>query len=120
MAIDDITHSANSLAAAAGVDIQPSAGVRQQIIAVATKNDNTDTAGTMGLNSSTAGFYILLYDGTTRGTIAAGAYPAKDITTTGSPMPSLAPGIIIDNTNYLRLYNDESGTRYYNVQMLEV
>ena len=105
MAKGDITNYADALATASGINIQPSAGVKQQIIAIRTTEANADNS-----TAASNDIIALLYDGTTRGYMGY-----------GDAINTLTKGVIITNDNYLRLYN-KSGTdiKYYNVILMEV
>jgi len=110
----DIAFSAGSLAATTAINIQPAVGIKQQVIAASGANVNEDTTGYGDLR-------FLLFDGITRGLLVPSTYPLVGGGTTDAWQTlSHRGGVIITNSDYLRIYNTAAATQYYNVVLMEV
>lgn len=112
MARGDITNYAASLAPVTAINFQPGVGVKQQIIGIHCSETNTDA----GTASSTTNMIFMMFNGTTRGHLGRSTYPSSS-----TQEQFHKGGAIINNTNYLRLYNGHATeTLYYNIVLMEI
>ena len=96
-----------SLATATAFNVIPGAGTSEQIVSITTCINNTDSGVTGGATL----LYCFLYDGTYRGFLCESTYPNG----AAGEQDGGKGGAIITDLNYLRLYNANAATIYYNV-----